>query len=68
MKELMLNHAFRFVERVVFRVGVDNLRSQHALERLGARRTEDIDLQMLQDRVVQHLVYAIGRADWRRQR
>jgi RimJ/RimL family protein N-acetyltransferase len=36
MKRLMLVHAFRFVESVVFRVGVHNVRSQRAVERIGA--------------------------------
>jgi N-acetyltransferase len=36
MKRLMLAHAFRFVQRVVFRVGANNRRSQRALERIGA--------------------------------
>lgn len=38
MKSLMLAHAFRFVERVVFLIGPDNLRSQRAVERIGAVR------------------------------
>jgi len=38
MKRLMLRHAFRFVERVVFRVGQENARSQRALEKIGAVR------------------------------
>ena len=36
MKSLMLDHAFRFVKRVVFVVGENNLRSQKALEKIGA--------------------------------
>ena len=36
MKRLMLAHAFRFVDRVVFRVGENNLRSQLALKKIGA--------------------------------
>jgi RimJ/RimL family protein N-acetyltransferase len=39
MKQLLLRHAFRFVPRVVFHIGVDNLRSQKALEKLGGART-----------------------------
>jgi RimJ/RimL family protein N-acetyltransferase len=35
MKRLMLRHAFRFVDRVVFLVGPDNRRSQRAVERIG---------------------------------
>ena len=38
MKQLMLDHAFRFVDRVIFIVGVNNLRSQRAVERIGAVR------------------------------
>jgi RimJ/RimL family protein N-acetyltransferase len=33
MKRLMLRHAFRFLDRVVFRVGAHNLRSQRAMEK-----------------------------------
>jgi RimJ/RimL family protein N-acetyltransferase len=36
MKRLLLNHAFRFVESVVFLVGEDNVRSQKAMEKVGA--------------------------------
>jgi RimJ/RimL family protein N-acetyltransferase len=38
MKRLMLEHAFRFVDRVVFLVGPRNYRSQRAVEKLGAVR------------------------------
>ena len=38
MKHLMLRHAFRFVNSVVFLVGPRNLRSQKALEKIGAVR------------------------------
>ena len=36
MKQLMLRHAFRFVKSVIFLVGPHNLRSQKALEKIGA--------------------------------
>ena len=36
MKRLLLNHAFRFVENVVFFVGENNVRSQRAMEKIGA--------------------------------
>ena len=35
MKELMLRHAFAFVDRVVFLVGPNNLRSQRSVEKIG---------------------------------
>ena len=36
MKEMMLAHAFKFVENVVFFVGENNIRSQRATEKIGA--------------------------------
>jgi len=38
MKRLMLRHAFRFVSCVVFLVGIQNIRSQRAVERIGGIR------------------------------
>jgi RimJ/RimL family protein N-acetyltransferase len=38
MKRLMLQHAFQFVDYVVFLVGPENWRSQRALEKIGAVR------------------------------
>ena len=40
MKRLMLDYAFRFVERVIFLVGIDNIRSQKAMRNVGAILTE----------------------------
>jgi len=37
MKRLMLQHAFRFVENVVFLIGSENRRSRRAVEKIGAR-------------------------------
>lgn len=38
MKQLMLRHAFRFVDAVLFIVDSQNLRSQRALEKIGGAR------------------------------
>lgn len=35
MKNLMLNHAFQFVENVIFVVHSNNLRSQKAVQKIG---------------------------------
>lgn len=44
MKRLMLGYAFQFVDCVIFLVGVDNVRSQKAMEKIGgvltARRVQ----------------------------
>lgn len=40
MKKLMLEHAFTFVDRVIFSVGAQNLRSRRAVERIGGELLE----------------------------
>jgi N-acetyltransferase len=40
MKRLMLRHAFRYVENVIFTVGPQNRRSQRAVEKIGGVRVE----------------------------
>ena len=39
MKQLMLRHAFRFVDSVIFVIGPENFRSQKAVEKIGGIRT-----------------------------
>ena len=36
MKQLMLDHAFRWVDSVMFIIGAENIRSQKAVENIGA--------------------------------
>jgi RimJ/RimL family protein N-acetyltransferase len=55
MKQLMLRHAFRFVNSVVFRVGPENWRSQKAVEKIGAVRAGSI----LEEGGQEHLIYRI---------
>lgn len=42
VKKLMIGHAFTFADRVLFHTSEQNLRSQQALEKLGAVRRKDL--------------------------
>ncbi|MGV3657386.1 MAG: GNAT family N-acetyltransferase [Chitinophagaceae bacterium] len=42
LKTLMLQYAFTLTDVVLFHVGITNMRSQKALEKLGARRHIDV--------------------------
>lgn len=64
LKQLMLAHALRFVERVQFRVGEDNLRSRRAMEKIGGRLTEESEAVQTASGMVRHVVYEIGRGDF----
>ena len=43
MKDLMIEYAFRFVPHILFYVGGENIRSQKAVLKLGAKRVSPVD-------------------------
>jgi RimJ/RimL family protein N-acetyltransferase len=63
-KRLMLEHALAQVERVIFRVGSDNVISRKAMANIGARVTELTFVEERAGRPVEHLVYEITREDF----
>jgi N-acetyltransferase len=62
LKKLMLDHAFRFVERVVLVVGEDNLRSRKAVEKIGGKLIGVEDRVMANGQTVRHVIYAVTRS------
>jgi RimJ/RimL family protein N-acetyltransferase len=61
MKRLMMDHAFRFVESVTFRVGEQNLRSRKAMEKIGGVLTGRTEMVDVNGTMVEHVVYRITR-------
>jgi RimJ/RimL family protein N-acetyltransferase len=59
LKRLMLDHALRFVDSVIFLIGPTNVRSQKAVEKIGAVMTERRRKTNVQGKTVEHLVYQI---------
>jgi N-acetyltransferase len=66
MKRLMLNHAFRFVDTVLFHIGVDNRRSRIAIERLGATVRRELEVAYHGEPIRHNVEYAISRDVWTR--
>jgi len=64
IKNLMLNYAFQFVDKVFFYIGVDNIRSQKAIEKLGAIRTEKTISEDLGEFIKVSYTYRIDKATW----
>ena len=58
-KHLMLQHAFSFVENVIFHVGEFNLRSRTAMEKLGAEMIGMEDVAYYGEAVKRNAVYRI---------
>ena len=65
MKQLMLAHAFQYVDRVILRIGETNARSRRAAEKIGAKLQVGRRGEEPMPGVV-HLFYAVERADFTR--
>jgi RimJ/RimL family protein N-acetyltransferase len=61
MKRLMLQHAFQFVNRVIFVVGIGNFRSQRAMEKIGAA---SVGTKIVPN-VGEHYIYQISAGEFR---
>jgi N-acetyltransferase len=62
VKRLMLNHAFTFVDTVLFWVGETNWRSQRAMEKIGAARRYALQSRPLAP--YPHVVFEIRKRDF----
>jgi RimJ/RimL family protein N-acetyltransferase len=64
LKTLMLDHAFRFVDRVIFHVGVDNWRSRKAMEKIGGIYIGEEAVAYVGEPSRPNAVFKIDAADW----
>jgi len=62
-KKLLLDHAFRFVNKVYFHIGTDNMRSQKAILNIGAVKVGEADFDF-NGKMVSHYEYVIQKNDW----
>ncbi|ULQ54672.1 GNAT family N-acetyltransferase [Flavihumibacter fluvii] len=63
MKTLMLNHAFTTVESVVFHIGATNIRSQKAVEKIGANKISSEGF-IFNNSPIPYFEYEIRKAKW----
>ena len=64
VKKLMLDYAFQFSDNVYFHIGAENIRSQKAIERLGAKKTREINVAYHGEPEKLNFEYAITKTDW----
>ena len=64
LKTLMLDHAFRFVDRVIFHVGADNWRSRRAMEKIGGVCAGEIEVAYYGEPSQRNVVFEINAASW----
>lgn len=59
IKKLMLDHILQSIDTVYFHIGINNIRSQKAITRLGARKLDRSDPHH-----ENHLIYIIDKELW----
>jgi RimJ/RimL family protein N-acetyltransferase len=64
LKQLMLDHAFLSVERVIFQVGSTNFRSRAAMEKLGAQYVGEESVAYFGEAANPNVIYHIDRLAW----
>lgn len=64
VKTLMLDYIFRFVDRVCFHIGAENIRSQVAIGRLGAVKVGEEEVRYFGESPKLNFTYEISKANW----
>lgn len=64
LKKLMLDHAFQFVDSVLFVVGANNLRSQQALQKIGATLVGEKEVPARDGSTIPCLIFRIDATHW----
>jgi RimJ/RimL family protein N-acetyltransferase len=67
LKDLMLNHAFKFVDRVLFIVGENNLRSRKAVEKIGGKLLRTVERPNRNGQPERNVVFGLERSAWLKQ-
>lgn len=61
VKALMLNYIFKYVDKVYFHIGAENIRSQIAIERLGAKKVGQQEVTYFGETPKLNIVYEIAK-------
>jgi len=64
LKTLMLTHAFKFVDSVIFHIGATNIRSQKAIGNVGAKKTGEVEMEYYGELNRLNFIYQIDKEDW----
>ena len=65
VKKLMLDYIFQFVDKVIFHVGKDNIRSVKAMTKLGAENLGEEEVAYFGEPSKMNVVFQIKKEDWK---
>ncbi|MBX9734409.1 MAG: GNAT family N-acetyltransferase, partial [Chitinophagaceae bacterium] len=64
-KKLMIDHAFQYVDNVLFSIGANNIRSQKAIEKIGATKVGEKAIAYYGEVDNLNYIYAITKNNWK---
>lgn len=64
LKTLMIDHAFRFVDKVHFYIGAVNVRSQKSMEKLGGKKIGEVEMEYYGETSKLNFIYEINKEAW----
>lgn len=64
LKKLMIDHAFKYVNSIIFHIGALNIRSQKAIEKTGANKVGEIEMEYYGEPLKLNFVYQINKENW----
>ncbi len=65
MKTLMIDHAFQYVDKILFHIGANNTRSQIAIGRIGAVKQKEISVAYHGEPEKLNFEYLLGKEQWK---
>ncbi|MFN3752637.1 GNAT family N-acetyltransferase [Flavobacterium sp.] len=64
LKKIMLDYAFQQVDKVYFHIGAFNIRSQKAIEKIGAIKVDEFEVEYYGEDAKLNFVYEIAKQDY----
>lgn len=61
LKKIMLDYAFQFVDKVYFHIGAQNIRSQKAIEKIGAIKVDEFEVAYYGEISKLNFIYLISK-------
>ena len=61
LKKMMLDYAFQYVDKVYFHIGAQNIRSQKAIEKIGAIKVDEFEVAYYGEPSKLNFIYLINK-------
>jgi len=64
LKKIMLDYAFEHIDKVYFHIGAFNIRSQKAIEKIGAVKVDEFEVEYYGEDSKLNFVYLMEKSQW----